>query len=273
MLVATLALSGVVVFLLGVLVGRAGREEAPTTGAPESPAEAASPETPSPLVIANPGTGAAPTGNAASSAPPLTSEGQILAVAGQRVVAAVEGTACAAIITPGRLGTCGIADMAGGRVIWVVESVPAGGGQGRTASIFTYVPSAGGWVERLVASDPQGEEWSDVRVLSADLTGDGSPEILAGFHFQGPAAALGYDVVVYPSGDVPRVAAHPGEAPRGSVTVAAGTIQEYAAQYPNDEPVCCPPFFRLRTIRFVDGFFRVVLEDQVPPTSVPPSSL
>jgi hypothetical protein len=163
--------------------------------------------------------------------------------------------------------------MAGGRAIWVVEREPAAGGQAHTASVFTYVASAAGWVERLAATDPQGEEWSDVRLLSADVTGDGSPEILAGFHFQGPAAVLGYEVVVYPAGDVPRVAAHPGEAPMGSVTLGAGTIQEYAAQYPNDEPVCCPPFFRLRTIRFVDGFFRVVLEEQVPPASVPPSNL
>jgi hypothetical protein len=57
------------------------------------------------------------------------------------------------------------------------------------------------------------------------------------------------------------------------VIVSAGTIQEYAAQYPNDEPVCCRPTYLRRTIAFEDSFFRVVGSETVVVTAVPPSQL
>ncbi|MBI4261051.1 MAG: hypothetical protein HY658_10835, partial [Actinobacteria bacterium] len=189
------------------------------------------------------------------------------------VVAAPESAPCTALVTPGRLGTCGFVDMAGGRVAWVVERRPAAGGDAFAARLFTHVASAGGWVERLAAEDADGTRWDDVRILAADVTGDGRPEVLAGFRLDGEGEALSYDIVVYPSGDVPRVAAHPGAAGMGAVLVAGGAIEEYAASYPNDEPVCCPPAFVHRTIRHVDGFFRVVATDTVVPGSVPPSQI
>jgi len=57
------------------------------------------------------------------------------------------------------------------------------------------------------------------------------------------------------------------------VIVSAGTIQEYAAEYPNDEPVCCPPSYLRGTIAFVDAFFRVVDSETVVVTAAPPSQL
>ena len=55
--------------------------------------------------------------------------------------------------------------------------------------------------------------------------------------------------------------------------MAAGQIQEYAAQYPNDEPACCPPSYLRRTIAFEDGFFRVIATETVLPNAVPASQV
>ncbi len=55
--------------------------------------------------------------------------------------------------------------------------------------------------------------------------------------------------------------------------VSGETIQEYSAQYPNGEPVCCPASYLRRSIAFVDSFFRVVDSETVVITAVPPSEL
>jgi hypothetical protein len=69
------------------------------------------------------------------------------------------------------------------------------------------------------------------------------------------------------------VLAHPDAIARGAVALAAGQLQDYGAQYPNDEPACCPPSYVRRTIGFEDGFFRVLSSEQVQPSLVPPSQL
>lgn len=205
--------------------------------------------------------------------PPITADGAILRVGDQPVVPAAETAPCQALFTPGRLGTCGYVDMAGGRVAWVVEHVPGTFGDAFTVRILTFVPASGGWVERLAATDPQGEAWTGANVVAADLTGDGLAEVMAGFRFRNAARTLGYDVVLYPAGDVPRVAAHRGGLDQGSVALGAGSLEEYAGLYPGGEPPCCPPSYRHDTIRYTEGLFRVVAETEVPTGQVPPSQL
>jgi hypothetical protein len=112
-----------------------------------------------------------------------------------------------------------------------------------------------------------------VNVLASDLTGDGVPELLVGFRSLGEADLLEFDIVGYDEDAVPQVLAHPDPASKGSVIVSAGTVQEYSAQYPNGEPLCCPPTFLRRTIAFQDGFFRVVGSETVVTTAVPASQL
>jgi hypothetical protein len=139
--------------------------------------------------------------------------------------------------------------------------------------IFTYVPDAGGWVEWLRAADPAGERWSDVSVVAADLTADGLAELLVGFRGRDERTTLEYDIVGYTQDRLPQVLAHPEPSARGSIVVAGGQIQEYAAQYPNDEPACCPPSFLRRTIAFDQGFFREIASESVLPNTVPASQL
>ena len=160
------------------------------------------------------------------------------------------------------------------RVVWVVEqAATATGAPAFSVRISTFVPDENGWVEWLQASDPAGERWSDVNVLAADLTGDDVQELLVGFRSIGEDQTLEYDIVGYSEIAVPEVLAHPDPAPKGSVIVSGGTIQEYSAQYPNGEPVCCPASYLRQSIAFVDSFFRVVDSETVVITAVPPSQL
>lgn len=248
--------------VLGLALGRTGTEEAAPLPSPvTATTTAAAPST----VVATPSPG---------DAPAIPKEGAVLQEGDRTVVAAPSNAPCVALITAGTLGDCAEVAVAGQRVVWVVEQAATPTGAAAfSAGILTYVPDEGGWVRWLEASDPAGERWADVNVLASDVTGDGVPELLVGFRSLGEADVLEYDIVGYDENAVPRVLAHPDPAPKGSVVVSAGTVQEYSAQYPNDEPVCCPPTFLRRTIAFQDGFFRVVGSETVGTTAVPPSQL
>jgi hypothetical protein len=252
--------------LVGFLIGRSGGDDVRMVPSPQ-PSVTISPEptvtTSPPVVTPSPG-----------QEPAITAEGQVLRE-GDRPVVPVAATApCQSLVAPGLLGECGEVPVAGTRVVWVVQrDTTADGSSAFAARVFTFVPDAGGWVEWLQASDPAGERWSDVNVLPADLTGDGVPELLFGFREVDDRLTLEYDIVGYGQDNLPQVLAHPNDAARGSVVVAGGEILEYAAQYPNDEPACCPPEFLRRTIAFEQGFFRVIATETVLPNVVPASQL
>src|SRR5687767_6146785 len=155
--------------------------------------------------------------------PAITTEGQVL-VEGDRPIVTVAATApCESLVAPGLLGECSEVPVADTRVVWVVQrDTTTDGSSAFTARVFTFVPDAGGWVEWLQASDPAGDLWSDVNVLPADLTGDGVPELLFGFREVDEPLTLDYDIVSYEQNGAPQVIAHPNDAARGSVVVAAG---------------------------------------------------
>ena len=253
----------VVLFGLGLLAGfLLGRSDNEGLAAP-SAAPAQTTTEPTVLITPSPG-----------EAPAISSEGQVLQEGDRAVTAAPSNAPCAALVTAGTLGECGEVVVGGQRVVWVVEQATTPTGAAAFAvRISTFVPDEGGWVQWLEASDPAGERWSDVNVLATDLTSDGVQELLVGFRSVGEAQTLEYDIVGYSENAVPEVLAHPDPAAKGSVIVSAGTVQEYAAQYPNDEPVCCPPSYLRRTIAFEDSFFRVVGSETVVVTAVPPSQL
>ena len=248
--------------LLGFALGRSGGDETSAVPSPSTPTTiTAAPST----VVVTPSPG---------QAPAISSDGAVLQEGDRTVVAAPSNAPCVALITAGTLGDCGEVSVAGQRVVWVVEQATTPTGAAAfSVGILTYVPDEGGWVRWLEASDPAGERWADVNVLPSDLTSDGVPELLVGFRSLGEGDVLEYDIVGYDENAIPEVLAHPERARKGSVVVSAGTVQEYSAQYPNDEPVCCPPTFLRRTIAFQDGFFRVVGSESVVTTAVPPSQL
>jgi hypothetical protein len=249
--------------LLGFALGRGGGDErAAPSPSPVTPTTvSAAPST----VVVTPSPG---------QAPAISSDGAVLQQGDRTVIAAPSNVPCVALVSAGTLGDCGEVSVAGQRVVWIVESATTPtGATAFSVGVLTYVPDEGGWVRWLEASDPAGERWADVNVLATDLTGDGVQELLVGFRGLGEADVLEYDIVGYDESAVPEVLAHPDRARKGSVIVSAGTVQEYSAQYPNNEPVCCPPTFLRRTIAFQDGFFRVVGSETVVTTAVPASQL
>lgn len=260
-----LGIGAIVLFGLGLLFGLA-------LGGAFDDDELAAPS-PSPVGPTTTETSTLPTPTP-GDAPAISSEGQILQEGDRPVILAAPNAVCGALLTPGTLGDCGEVVVAGQRVVWTVEQTTTPtGGAAFAARLSTYVTEVGGWVEWLGASDPAGERWSDVNVVEADLTTDGVPELLVGFRSIGDRQTLQYDVVGYSESAVPEVLAHPDPAVKGSVIVSAGTIQEYSAQYPNNEPVCCPPSFLRRMIAFQDAYFRVVGSETVVTMAVPPSQL
>jgi hypothetical protein len=265
-----LVAGGAVLFALGLvsgfLIGRArdGERAEPRPNPRGTPSPTAGEPTASPPVVTpSPG-----------QRPAITTQGQVLREGDRPVVNVTVDVPCEGLVTPGQLGECGDVLVGQDRVVWVVQrATTADGSAALTVRLFTYVPDAGGWVEWLQASDPAAERWSDVNVVPADLSGDGVPELLVGFREIDERLTLEYDIVGYTQTNLPQVLAHPNDAALGSVVVAGGAILEYAAQYPNDEPACCPPSFVRRTIAFEEGFFRVSDTAEVLPNVVPTSQL
>jgi hypothetical protein len=267
------ALIATAIFTAGLLAGfwwgRSGREEPAPVAAASPSSVAVSPSgalvsTPPPQVV-TPSPGLAPA---------IGTGGAVLAEGDRAVVSVAASAPCTALITAGLLGECGEVPVAGNRVVWVVESSPTTtAARSRTVRLFTYVPDETGWVEWLGASDPGGERWIDVNVLEQDLTGDGVAELLFGYRGPGDEAMLDVDIVSYTDVGLPRVVAHPGTAGRGSVTLGGGTLGLYAAQYPGDEPACCPPAYVRSTIAFEQGSFRITATEDVLPNAVPASQL
>jgi hypothetical protein len=263
---------GLVVFAaglaIGFVVGRSGRDEVRTTdpvATSTSSAPSVSAGATSPPVVVTPDPG---------QAPAISQAAQILTEGDRPVISATAAAPCQALVTPGQIGECGSVPVAGSPVVWVVQrSATSAGTTAIEVRIFSYVPDAGGWVEWLRASDPAGERWSDVTVLAADLTADGLAELLVGYRGTDELTTLEYDIVGYTQARLPEVLAHPQPSARGAVVVTGGQIQEYAAQYPNDEPACCPPSFLRRTIAFDEGFFREIASETVPSNTVPASLL
>lgn len=179
---------------------------------------------------------------------------------------------CQTLVTPGALPECREVVMAGNRVVWMIERTTAAGATAHRVRILTFSSDAGGWVEWLRADDPTGERWVEVNVLAADLTADGTAELLVGFRGADERETLEYDVVGSGLDGVPTVLAHPDPPQRGAVVLVAGSIHEYAAVYPGGEPACCPPSFVRRVVDFEDGLFRVTSADSVPPNAVPSRS-
>ena len=260
----------VVGFLIGVAVGRSGRDAAAIVVAPRATRTEA-PRSPSRSVVA--ATPAVVTPSAAIQ-PAISTQNAVLREGDRPVVAAAVNAPCRALITPGRLGDCGDVTLASGRVVWVVEhATTSTGATAFDARVFTFVPSESGWVEWLQAADPTGERWTDVNVLSTDLTADGVPELVFGFRGTDDRSTLSVDVVGYGQDGLPAILAHPNDAPRGSVVASGGNLVEYVGQYPNGEPACCPSSYLANTIAFDDGFLRVVSSQTVAPNLVPTSQL
>jgi uncharacterized membrane protein len=261
----------VAVFLAGALTGYAIGRSGPGESAPSAAPSASPSPTPAASISTLPPGVATPS---PGGAPAIGTDGRVLAEGTRAVVAAPASSPCAGLITPGVLGECGEVPVAGNRVVWVVESEPTTTpARAYTVRIFTFVVEESGWVEWLRAEDPAGERWSEVNVVARDLTADGVPELVVGFHGRDEAETLQVDLVSYSEVGIPEVVAHPADAAQGSLVFAGTGFDLYAGRYPAGEPACCPPVFSRQTIAYVDGFFRITATEDVGSSSVPASQV
>ena len=253
-------------FVVGVIVGRAGRDADVVAVVRPTPATTVTTVTTTTATVAVPTPGP-------NEQPAIPTTGAILREGSRPVVVAAPNAPCQALVTPGATGDCGEVIVSGNRIVWVVERTSSNGITATLARVLSFVGDENGWVEWLQAADQTGDAWSDVNVVPSDLTGDGVAELLVGFRGTTDAAALDLDIVGFGQDNLPVVLAHPDTAPHGSVVVTGPNLQEYVAQYPGGEPDCCPPSYQQQTIAFVDGFFRITATQDVSPNSVPVSQL
>jgi hypothetical protein len=170
--------------------------------------------------------------------------------------------------TPG--GQCEIVMMAGGNALWTVEAVEASGTGEQTWRVRIRVRSKtmpdGGWDVALQL--PDDSVFANVAVRSADVTGDGRPELLVGYRSGGTGQFESYDVVTYEQGEQLEVAAHREGLHKGSVALEGIRIVDYSAD--EESPECCPTRARRTVIAFENGAFLVAETGEVPIDQQPP---
>ncbi|HEX4979063.1 MAG TPA: hypothetical protein VFV35_03260 [Acidimicrobiales bacterium] len=275
----------VVVVSLAWLAAAAGSDgdrqvEAGPDRAPET--EHAAPDTTLPLVPVTGGAPLPPTSTTPSSIPLPTAE-QIAAavpttIAGSGVAPPHAGVAltgdgallvrpadavgrtidkakgCHSAIDPGwKMVDCGALRRADGVLLWTVQ----GKGRALRAAVLRE-RTAGTWVPVLSASDETGERWSKIGVHGADVSGDGTPDLVFGFHGRDQGRALGVDVVDGPG----TVGLHLLLA-GGAVRAEPGSLQGWSVL--QDGSV------EHSTFRVLAGAWRVASSERVPAGSVPPS--
>ncbi len=181
------------------------------------------------------------------------------------------GQACRTFVeTPG--GQCEIVMMAGGNALWTVDALPGGatGEQVWRVRIRTRSKTMpdGGWDVALSLPVDQDPMFANAAVKSADVTGDGRPELLVGYRSGGTGQFEAYDVVTYEQGKPLEVAAHREGLHKGSVALEGTTIVDYSAD--EESPECCPTKARRTAIASSGGEFRVTEVGDVPIDRQPP---
>ena len=253
--VSVIAAGAVVVILLGVLVGKIlvggtsspSASSTPSASPSESPSDSPSPSaSPSPKPSPSPSVSLAPDLPASSKGAFLTS-----AEAGQVQSAAPDGIDCKALADAGwavrQCQSIGFSDTV--RKAFVIEhKAPTGGGnEGWRVLVMHYSYGSDEWVRDLSFIDDAGAQTTDIKVVAADLTKDGKPELVVGYHLQGAGNYLVYDIVTTLIGS-PTVAVH-SELSNGHAVVSKGVVTQYDARY-GTQGDCCPVDYAVARIGF-----------------------
>lgn len=204
---------------------------------------------PTALPTAAPSSGPTAAPASQASGTPIGFDGALVAPSGQ----AVDGdygpdAPCTNIIDAGwAQEACGTA----GSYYWFVERNGAVGQQGTgwQAFLATFDQDRGGWIKLLAYSDPKGEQITSITGRTASLSAHDGNVVFA-FRNQGTGQILSYDILGV-EGD-PTVLAHRDVA-HGEATLDGPTILDSEAEYPNDEPNCCPAYFQQSRVSWRDS--------------------
>ena len=114
---------------------------------------------------------------------------------------------------------CGALRTMGTVLVWLVES------KGKASrALVLKEQTLGRWAVVLSAADVNGTAFAKIGVRGEDVSGDGQPELVFGFHRKDAAATVAMDVV----DATPATVVH-RELARGSVVLAKGEITTWAS--------------------------------------------
>lgn len=159
---------------------------------------------------------------------------------------------------------CGAADMAGGSRVWLVSSKAQSPANLLQAKVVHWSQGKGAWLVDLAFTTSPAVDFATINVKAADLDGDGKVELVFGYRTAGTGAYLSYDVVTDGNQTGPSVAATRQGLAKGQASVTTGSITDYAAVYPNNEPQCCPPAFAKAVVKYANGSYKATPSGQVP---------
>jgi len=248
-----------IVTIIAVVSGDDAPEAGPATSAPTTSTTTASPTSTAPV-------GPPPTGPAPNSVP-VGATGAVLSAPPPPLTKSSDppGTDCHALGDAGwNVEDCGRVSMAGGERVWLTEHKPVSGSatQAWRTYLVHWSQGKGVWLVDLLFEDDAAAQVFDVNVLASDLTGDGKPELVFGFHYTGTGSVLGYDVVADGPGGSVATRVH-RELSHGAALVADGKVTDYDARYPNGEPNCCPAYTQKSIVSAAGGTWFVTPVAQV----------
>lgn len=232
-----------------------------TTGVPVPDAVEAPPPTAAPS--ATPGTPRARSDSSATgSAAGTPGDGDVVTGTGAVLTRPPDTTTtrpvdkakgCHSAADPGwTIQDCGALRSGGGVLLWVVESKGKG-----LRTLVLRERTSGRWTVVLSALDDQGSTFSAVGVRGEDVSGDGHPELVFGFHRRDRERTLAVDVV----DASPAVVVH-RELPQGAARVSKGQLDTWAAAGDGFDHV---------VIRYASGAWRAGRPTRVARADVPPS--
>jgi hypothetical protein len=228
-----------------------------TTGVPIPDAVEAPPVTaePSATPAAPPGPAGGGGGSAAGTV--VTADGATIARSPSGAVRSVDkAKGCTSATADGWKQTgCGALRTSGTVLLWVVET------KGKASrALVLKEQTEGRWAVVLSAADVDGTAFSKIGVRGEDVSGDGQPELVFGFHRKDGASTLSMDVV----DATPAVVAHRDLA-KGVVQLAKGEITTWAATADGaaDEV----------HIRYASGAYRAGAAQKVARSAVPASMI
>jgi len=211
-----------------------------------------------------------PSTTTTSTVPPvLNGSGAILAAPSspdQRVEA--PGVGCASLADTGWGGVqCGVAPARGGMLTWLTETRPVGPAAAASrAYVFGPANADRSLPVLLEAFDDTGSRFASIHVRVDSVEGAGA-DLAFGFRDQGSADLLSLDLVGGPG----RVAVHQ-DLYRGVARTGTGQLDTWSAVLAAGDSNG-PSSYQHDTIKYVGGAWRLVSQEAVPPSSVPPSQL
>ncbi len=234
-----------------------------TTGVPVPNAVEAPPPTLPPS--ATPAAPRAGTATPASGAAPAAGTGTAVTGAGAVLTRSTSGATrkvdkaegCNSARADGwEIEECGALRTSGTVLLWLVETK----GKGSRALVLKE-QTAGTWLVVLSAADVDGRAFARIGVRGEDVSGDGQPELVFGFHRNDAAKTLAVDVV-----DASPVVVVHRDLAGGAVRLSKGEITTWSMAESEGG-------YDQITIRNVDGTWRAGVAQRVARSAVPASSV